>query len=171
MIYIKLYLAFLNIGIFSFGGGYATLPLIQKYIVEKNKWISMDTMLDLVAISQMTPGPIAVNSASFVGNKLAGIIGSIVATIGVITPQIVILTIFIYFAPKGIDKYLKGINPAVVALIFIATIKLMKVSVFLYNDIVYYILFLLIFVLYYKKVGMIKLIILGGIVGFITSYI
>ncbi|VWL85065.1 chromate transporter [Oceanivirga miroungae] len=170
MIYIKLYLAFLNIGIFSFGGGYATLPLIQKYIVEENHWITMDTMLDLISISQMTPGPIAINSASFVGNKLAGILGSIIATLGVITPQIIILSLFLYFLPSWVNKYLKGINAAVVALILIATIKLMKSSLFLYNNIVFYILFLFIFVLYYKKIDIIKLIILGGIVGFITSF-
>ena len=75
---VKLYLAFLKIGTFSFGGGYAMLPFIQKEIVEKNNWISSTEFTDIIGISQMTPGPVAINSATFVGYKISGVIGSIV---------------------------------------------------------------------------------------------
>ena len=75
---IRLYLAFLKIGTFSFGGGYAMLPFIQKEIVEKNNWISMSQLTDIIGISQMTPGPVAINSATFVGYKVSGVLGSVI---------------------------------------------------------------------------------------------
>ena len=78
---VRLFIAFLKIGTFSFGGGYAMLPLIQKEIVESNTWISMSEFTDIIGISQMTPGPVAINSATFVGYKVGGIIGSIIATL------------------------------------------------------------------------------------------
>ena len=90
---IKLYLAFLKIGTFSFGGGYAMLPFIQKEIVEKNNWISSTEFTDIIGISQMTPGPVAINSATFVGYKISGVIGSIVATLGVITTSFILVII------------------------------------------------------------------------------
>ena len=90
---IKLYLAFLKIGTFSFGGGYAMLPFIQKEIVEKNDWISSTEFTDIIGISQMTPGPVAINSATFVGYKINGVIGSIVATLGVITTSFILVII------------------------------------------------------------------------------
>lgn len=80
MIYLKLFLSFLQIGLFSFGGGYASLPLIREQVVEQNTWLSMSEFTDLITISQMTPGPIAVNSATFVGIKIAGIGGAVCAT-------------------------------------------------------------------------------------------
>ncbi len=171
MEYVKLYFIFMKIGVLSFGGGYATLPLIQKYIIEKNQWLDMNTMLDLISISQMTPGPIAINSASFVGNKIGGIFGSIIATIGVIIPQIVLLTIFLILTFKEINKYLIGINAAVVALILISSIKLIKVSLLSTNNYIMYILFILIFILSYRKVNIINLIILGGLIGLLNHLV
>lgn len=82
MIYLQLFLSFLQIGLFSFGGGYAAMPLIQAQIVDAHGWLTMSEFTDLITISQMTPGPIAVNSATFVGINIAGIPGAIVATIG-----------------------------------------------------------------------------------------
>ena len=76
MIYLQLFFSFLQVGLFSFGGGYAAMPLIQEQIVTKHGWLSMVEFTDLISISQMTPGPIAVNSATFVGNKIAGITGA-----------------------------------------------------------------------------------------------
>ena len=92
-ILIRLYLAFLKIGTFSFGGGYAMLPFMQKEIVENNAWISMSEFSDIIGISQMTPGPVAINSATFVGYKVGGIIGSAIATIGVVTPSFILVSI------------------------------------------------------------------------------
>ncbi|WP_067142936.1 chromate transporter [Oceanivirga salmonicida] len=171
MIYIKLYFTFLNIGILAFGGGYAILPLIQKYVIEQNQWLDTTTMVDLISISQITPGPIAINSASFIGNKIGGVTGSIIATLGVITPQIIILSIFLYFAFKKANKYLVGINAAVVALVLITTIKLIKISLFSHNDYILYILFVSILVMYYKKVDIMKLIVFGGFIGLINGFV
>ena len=87
MILFQLFLSFLQIGLFSFGGGYAALPLIQSQVIELHHWINMTEFTDLITISQMTPGPIAVNSATFIGLKMAGIPGAIVATLGVVLPS------------------------------------------------------------------------------------
>lgn len=168
MIYIKLYFVFLQIGILSFGGGYATLPLIKRFIVMEHNFIDLNTMLDVVSISQMTPGPIAINSATFVGTKIAGIFGSIVATAGVITPQILILVIFLRFIGtknKYVVKMLDGINSSIVALIFIATISLVKSAVVVSFSPLILAIFLITVVLYIKGVSLIKLIIAGAITG------
>ena len=84
MIYLQLFWSFIQIGMFSFGGGYAAMPLIQGQVVNTHEWLTMTEFTDLITISQMTPGPIAVNSATFVGMKIAGIPGAVVATLGCI---------------------------------------------------------------------------------------
>lgn len=168
IIYLKLYFVFLQIGLLSFGGGYATLPLIQKFIVGQYNWIDMNTMLDVVSISQMTPGPIAINSATFVGTKITGILGSIFATAGVITPQIVILTIFLRFIGtknKYVVSMLDGINGAVTALIFIATISLIKSAIVVSFSPLTFSIFLLSIFFYTKGISLIKLIICGAFAG------
>ena len=93
MIYLELFLSFLQIGLFSFGGGYAAMPLIQGQVVNGHHWLSMTEFTDLITISQMTPGPIAVNSATFVGIKIAGIPGALIATLGCILPSCIIVTL------------------------------------------------------------------------------
>ena len=92
MIYLQLFLSFLQIGAFSFGGGYAALPLIRHQVVEANGWLQLSEFTDLITISQMTPGPIAVNSATFVGIRIAGIPGALVATLGCILPSCLLLS-------------------------------------------------------------------------------
>ena len=93
MIYLQLFISFFKVGLFSFGGGYAALPLIQDQIVTNNGWISMEEFTHLITISQMTPGPIAINAATFVGIKVAGLPGAILATVGCIAPSCIIVTI------------------------------------------------------------------------------
>ena len=93
MIYLELFLSFLQIGALSFGGGYAAMPLIQNQVVSIHGWLTMKEFTDLVTISQMTPGPIAINSATFVGIKIAGIGGAAVATLGCILPSCIIVTL------------------------------------------------------------------------------
>ena len=93
MTYLQLFLSFIQIGLFSFGGGYAAIPLIQDQVVSIHGWLSMKEFTDLITISQMTPGPIAVNSATFVGIKIAGIPGALTATAGCILPSCIIVTI------------------------------------------------------------------------------
>ena len=93
MIYLQLFLSFLQIGALSFGGGYAAMPLIQAQIVTEHQWLSMSEFTDLVTIAEMTPGPIAVNSATFVGTKIAGVPGALVATAGCILPACILVTL------------------------------------------------------------------------------
>ena len=93
MIYLQLFLSFLQIGALSFGGGYAAMPLIQAQIVTNHGWLSMSEFTDLVTIAEMTPGPIAVNSATFVGTKIVGVLGALVATAGCILPACILVTL------------------------------------------------------------------------------
>lgn len=174
MMYISLYLTFVKIGILSFGGGYATLPLIQKYIVEQNQWINMDTMMDIVSISQMTPGPIAINSATFVGNKIAGLTGGIIATLGVVTPQIIILSIFLFFIGtknKYVKRVLPVINIAVIGLILVASISLFKTALINNLSFITISLFIITAYLSLRKVSVIKIIIISGIVGGLSCFV
>ena len=97
MIYLELFWSFFQVGLFSIGGGYAALPLIQTQVVEQNAWLSVNEFIDVITISQMTPGPIAINSATFVGIKIAGIGGAIVATLGCILPSCIIVLTLAYF--------------------------------------------------------------------------
>lgn len=130
MIYLQLFLSFLQVGLFSFGGGYAAMPLIQEQIVTRHGWLSMVEFTNLISISQMTPGPIAVNSATFVGNKIAGIPGALVATTGCILPSCIIVTSIAYVYLKNrnnqvVQEVLQSLHPAVVAMIASAGISIL----------------------------------------------
>ena len=130
MIYIQLFLSFLQIGLFSFGGGYAAMPLIQEQIVDTHGWLSMSEFTDLITISQMTPGPIAINSATFVGIKIAGLAGAAVATAGCILPSCVIVTLLakIYLKYQNVKTFqsvLDSLRPAVVAMIAAAGVSIL----------------------------------------------
>ena len=92
MIYLQLFLSFLQVGMFSIGGGYAAMPLIQNQVVTSHSWLTMSEFTDLITIAEMTPGPIAVNSATFVGIRIAGIPGALIATFGCILPSCIIVS-------------------------------------------------------------------------------
>ena len=129
MIYLELFWTFIQIGAFSFGGGYAVLPMIQKYVVEQQQWITLGELADITSISQMTPGPIAINAATFVGVKVGGVGGGIVATIGCVLPSFILLIILAYYFFKNsnlnfIQNILRGLRPAIVSLIALAAISL-----------------------------------------------
>lgn len=129
MIYLKLFWSFFQIGLFSFGGGYAAMPLAQNQIVDINKWLTMREFADVITISQMTPGPIAINSATFVGIRVGGILGAIVATIGCVLPSciIVISLAYIYYKYRELSTVqgvLNGLRPAVIAMITSAGLSL-----------------------------------------------
>ncbi len=122
MIYLLLFWNFFQIGLFSIGGGYAAIPLIKNRIVDINGWLTMAQFTDLITIAEMTPGPIAINSATFVGTRVAGICGALVSTLGFIVPAfIIVMTLaFIYYKYKTlsiITGIMAGLRPAVVALI------------------------------------------------------
>ncbi|MGN0314687.1 MAG: chromate transporter [Fusicatenibacter sp.] len=130
MIYLQLFFSFLQIGLFSFGGGYAAMPLIQGQVVTTHKWLSMAEFTDLITISQMTPGPIAVNSATFVGIKIAGVPGAFAATFGCIFPSCIIVTLIAkmylkYQKMAMLQEVLRSLRPAVVAMIASAGISIL----------------------------------------------
>ena len=130
---LTLFLTFFKIGAFTFGGGYAMLPLIQREIVEKRKWITNDDILEVVAIAESTPGPIAVNSATFVGYRTGGFSGALLATLGVVLPSFaVILTIsFIlreFESLKAVQYAFSGIRAGVLALVLKALWSMYKQS-------------------------------------------
>ena len=135
MIYVELFLSFLNVGLFSVGGGYAAIPLIQSQVVEGKNWITMSEFTNLVTIAEMTPGPISVNSATFVGIRIAGIPGAFAATAGCIAPALFIVTFlaFLYYRYKGASAgggVLSSLRRGVVALIAAAGLSMLKTALF-----------------------------------------
>lgn len=129
--YWELFFVFFKIGAFTFGGGYAMLPLIQNAVVDKKKWLSDKEFIDMLAIAQSMPGPIALNTAIFVGNKHKGVKGSIFTSLGIILPSfITILLLVIVFTQFRenvvVESVFKGIRPAVVALIFAPLLRMGK---------------------------------------------
>lgn len=128
---ITLFTSFFKIGIMTFGGGYAMLPMIEREIVTKHKWSTMEEIMDYFAIGQCTPGVIAVNTATFIGYKKKGIIGGIFATLGVITPSIIIITLLaglidMVAGNKYVEHAFAGISVAVCALLVQAVLKMAK---------------------------------------------
>ena len=132
-LYVKLFYSFFKIGLFGFGGGYAMISLIQGEVVNRYHWLTSGQFTDIVAISQMTPGPIAVNSATFVGLKIAGIPGAVVATLGCILPSCIIVTVLakLYLKYRSMDMLqgvLRSLRPAVVAMIASAGILILMTA-------------------------------------------
>lgn len=128
---VTLFVTFLKIGAFTFGGGYAMIPLIEREIVQKKKWISDEDILNIIAISESTPGPIAINSATFVGYKIAGFWGAICSTLGVVIPSffviLIISVILRRFEDIQVIKYaFNGIRAGVLALIIKALISMYR---------------------------------------------
>lgn len=135
MIYLQLFLSFLQIGAFSFGGGYAAMPLIQNQVVQLHPWLSQSEFTDLITISQMTPGPIAVNSATFVGTRIAGVPGALAATAGCVLPSCILVTILakIYLKYRNLSLLqgiLKSLRPAVIAMIAAAGVSILVTAFF-----------------------------------------
>ena len=135
MIYLQLFWAFFQIGLFSFGGGYAAVPLIQSRVVEGYHWLEMSQFADLITIAEMTPGPIAVNSATFVGQQIAGLPGALVCTLGCILPAFIIVLLLTwlyikYRSLKAMQGILTGLRPAIVAMIASAGVSLLTLALF-----------------------------------------
>ena len=119
---LKLFAIFFKIGAFTFGGGYAMIPIIERETAEKRDWINKDELIDIIAVSESTPGPIAINSATFIGYRTAGLPGSICATLGVVLPSFIIILLISTFLSqfanyKGVIYAFNGIRAGVLALI------------------------------------------------------
>lgn len=135
MIYLELFLCFFQIGIMSMGGGYVVIPLVQNQVVLSRGWLTMAQFTDLVTIAEMTPGPISLNAATFVGNQMAGVLGGIVASIGCIAPSCIIVSImaYVYFRYKDlwvVNGFLKGVRPAVAAFVASAGVSILRTALF-----------------------------------------
>lgn len=135
MIYLQLFWSFFQIGLFSIGGGYAAMPLIQNQVVDMHSWLTMTQFADIMTIAEMTPGPIAINSATFVGIQVAGLPGAVIATMGCVCPSCIIVMglAWIYYRFRGLNivqGVLGGIRPAVVAMITSAGISLLILAVY-----------------------------------------
>ena len=175
----KLLISFIQIGAFSFGGGYAALPLIQHQVVELHNWLSFNEFSDLITISQMTPGPIAINSATFVGLKIDGLLGAIVATLGCIIPSCIIVSLIAYVYLKYkqmsvIQSILKYIRPAVVAMIGVSGLLSIQDSFFSktnvnISSIVIFIVSIIL--LRVKKLNPIFVMIIAGIMQVMITYL
>lgn len=173
MIYLQLFISYLKIGFFGFGGGYAMLSLIQNEVVVQNAWMTNAEFTDIVAISQMTPGPIAINSATYVGYTVAGLWGSVVATVSVCLPALTLMILITrFFLLLRDNRYVKGLiagmRPVVIGMIGAAALLLMFPSSkegASFIDGWSWVLFIGAMVASYKKVNPILLIVLSAILG------
>lgn len=135
MIYLELIFAYMQIGVFSIGGGISSLPIIQSIAVDSYGWLTMSELTDLITIAEMTPGPFAINSAVFVGIKVAGILGAVCATIGFLIPTVTIVLIFgaLYYRFNKltyVNSLLGGLRPGITALIASAGATMMFTAIF-----------------------------------------
>lgn len=184
MIYLQLFLSFLQIGALSFGGGYASMPLIEAQIVTSHGWLTMTEFSDLVTIAEMTPGPIAVNAATFVGTKVAGVLGALVATAGCILPACVLVMLIarLYLKYRNLtvlQSVLGSLRPAVVAMIASAGLTILmnafwggRTVVLANTNYVMVAIFVLSFVLLRKtKLSPIAVMVLAGVLNLAVSLI
>lgn len=180
MILLKIFLSFIQVGLFSVGGGYAAIPLIQNQIVDIHKLITLSEFTDLITIAEMTPGSISINAATFVGIKLSGISGAIICTIGCILPSFIICSILARFYYKyknlrAVQTILSALRPAVVSLIASAGLSILLLGLFQtdksnivpYNfRYIEFILFLAsLFIIRKFKVNAISIILGTGVIG------
>lgn len=169
---VKIFLTFLKIGAFTFGGGYAMIPLIQKEMVEKNKWVSDDEILEIIAISESTPGPISVNAATFICYRVAGFWGAFFGTFGLVLPSFVIMFL-ISFVLRNIqdNKFVKyaffGIRAGVLSLIINALWKMYKQID--KNFLSYFIMIMSLVLCVFFDANSIMIIILSAVIGLLSS--
>ncbi len=183
MIFLHLFLTFLKIGAFTFGGGYAMLPFMKQEVL-LNNWMSEEELLNFIAVAESTPGPVAINMATYIGMETGGLFGSFCATLGVVLPSFVIIMLVARFYEKYknsfvVESCLKGIRPVVIGLMASAVITLgmgvlfpagISFSAFDYTFFASVIIFALIVFLGFKKVSPILLILLSAMLGIVAGY-
>ena len=186
MIYLELFLTFFMIGAFTFGGGYAMLPMIQEQVgLRWGHIISQEAMVDFVAVSESTPGPFAINMATFVGNQVGGVLGSAMATLGVVLPSFIIILIVVkiydqFRKSKLVKGAMSGLKPAVVGLIANAILGVFITVFFpagwnlaVFTSPAFYVslgIFLVMLLLAFKKLHPILVIVLSAVLGIIFGY-
>ena len=173
---LDLFLIFFKLGLFTFGGGYAMIPTIKEIIIEKKKWITEDELLDIIAISESTPGPIAVNLATYIGYTKKGVLGSVISTLGVTLPSLIIIYLISLFFKQFMEfTYVlyafKGIKCVVAVLIIFAGIDMLKkIKKSIFNYVVFVIIFLLMILFeLFGGISSIFLILIGGIIGIMIT--
>lgn len=173
-IFLELLISFIKIGFLTIGGGYVMLPMMQSELIDKKHWITEEELLDYYAVGQSTPGIIAVNVATFVGYKKAGVTGGIVATLGIISPSLIIITALAGVI-QSIDQYpnvqkaMSGINVAVCALITDATLNFIKKGV--KNFVTLLVLLVSFLLIYYVKVPSYLIVLGAAFLGTITYFV
>lgn len=182
---LDLFLTFFKIGAFTFGGGYAMLPLIEQQVTEKG-WMSAERLIDFIAVSESTPGPFAINSATAIGAQLAGPLGSFFATLGVVLPSFIIILIIAkvyekFKNSKTVSGCMSGLRPAAIGLIGAALIRLALqvfakdgISVAIFTDVTTYValaIFVLAAILAFKKVHPIIIICICALIGIAVGYL
>lgn len=189
MIYLQLFYEFFIIGLFTFGGGYAMIPLIQDAAVN-NGWLTIDEFYNFIGICESTPGPIAVNMATYVGATQGGILGSLCATLGVVMPSFIIILLIAAVLNKltnnkHFKNFIKGVRPVIISLILFAGIKLLikciGIDITTFEVAINYIsiiVFVLIIAVYFiiikvfkKKISAIYIILISAFLGVVFSYI
>ena len=170
IMFLKLFWSFFKIGLFGFGGGYGMISMIQFDVVDKNGWMTNSEFADILALSQMTPGPISINCATYIGYNQGGIIGAIFTTFALCLPTILLMTIVITWLFKNKENHyvkalLSSLNPIVVGLIFSAGVLMMNKENFIGIESI--IVCAIVFVAtFFFKVNPIYLIIMSGIFGY-----
>ena len=184
MIYLDLFFTFFRIGLFTFGGGYAMLPLIQEAVLAKG-WIENTQLINFVAVSESTPGPFAINISTYIGTEMAGILGAVCATLGVVLPSFIIILIVAHFFEKfknskTVKGLMSGLKPAVIGLILSAVISIGKtvfvpdgISLSIFKTAEFYIsliLFAVMSILAFRKTHPILIICISAAVGIVAGY-
>lgn len=179
MIYLQLFIAYLKIGFFGFGGGYAMLSLIQNEVVEQHAWITASQFADIVAISQITPGPIAINSATYIGYTVAGLGGAVVATTAVCLPALTLMLLLTwlflrYRQNRFVHSVVEAIKPVVVGMILAAAMLMIQPRTGHsenFVDIWSWLLFAACLYGSYRKVSPITMILLSALAGIVIYYL
>ena len=169
----ELFIIFLRIGAFSYGGGYTLAPLIEREFIKSRGWISKKDLLEIMSISQMTPGVIAINTATFVGRKVGGVCGAVIASIAVTLPALFIISFIVHFLGESFNnpvvrKALTGIRIGAVAMIFYSVIGLLKEGISKFSISVF---LTALVALIYSTISPIVLIVIGGTLGILYSNI
>ena len=171
---LDLYLTFFKIGAVTFGGGYAMLPILERELVNKKKWATSEDLLDYYAISQVTPGVIAVNVSTFIGFRQRGVPGGICATMGVVTPSVIIISIIAMFISNfedivWVQKMLSGINVAVAALLTYAVFNFAKKSIKKWWGAIFYLAAFS--AIYFLKLPSVVVIVSAAVLGILVTWI
>jgi len=185
MLFLELFLTFFKIGAFTFGGGYAMLPLVQAAVIEKG-WLSETQIVDFIAVSESTPGPFAINIATYVGSQMGGIFGAFCCTLGVVLPSFIIILLVAKFFEKfknskTVSGCMSGLKPAVIGLISSAVISIgttvffpVSITFAVFKTAAFYVsavIFGIMMIASMKKVSPILIIVGSAVLGILAGYI